>query len=126
MKVLNTLIQTKKVSIVNHNLKGNFQMQPIYTKQLEKLSNTEYVVSITFAVFSTPEHPFPIDLSATISGNFTFEASVPDIEAENFMAGPAIQILYPHLRSVVASLTATCYLQPLLLPLVDPRIFKDV
>lgn len=126
MKVLNTVISTKKVTITNHNLKGNFQMHPIYTKQIEKVSDYNYILSLTFSVFNTMDHPFPVDLTATITGQFTFDNETTEDQVENFMQIPAIQILYPHLRSVVASITAASYLQPLLLPLVDARVFKNV
>ena len=45
MKVLNTIIQTKKISIMNHNLKGNFKMNP-YDKESLKNSDTYTVTNV--------------------------------------------------------------------------------
>lgn len=126
MKVLNTVIQTKKVSIVNHNIKGNFQMAPIYTKQIEKTADKTYILTLNFSVFNTSDKPFPVDISASIAGTYTFDDTTTEEQMENFMQIPATQILFPHLRSLVSSVTASCYLQPLLLPLVDARIFQNV
>ncbi len=125
VKVLNTVIQTKRVSIVNHNLKGNYKLNPIFTKQIEKVDDKTYVLTLNVSVLNTPEAPFPIDLNASIQGTFTFDEA-NEIQIENFMLIPAVQVLFPHLRSIVSSVTASSYIQPLLLPLMDARVFKDV
>lgn len=126
MRVLNTVIKSKRVSIVNNNLTGNFQLFPIFTKQLEKVDQHSYEITLTFSVNSTSEKPFPLDVSISMSGLFTFEENTPEVEMENFMNLPAVQIVFPHLRALVSSITASCYVQPLLLPLVDPRVFINV
>ncbi|HEY8406071.1 MAG TPA: protein-export chaperone SecB [Acholeplasma sp.] len=125
MKVQNTLIQTKHIKLVNHNLKGNYKLNPIFTKQLEKVDDRTYILTISVSVVNTPTEPFPIDLSCSISGTFTFDEA-DEIQIENFLQIPAIQVLYPHMRSMIASVTTTSYMQPLLLPLVDARMFKNV
>lgn len=125
MKVLNTVIQVKKVSIINNDLKGNFQMAPIYTKQIEKIDDKTYILTLNFATLNTPDKPFPVDINVSIAGTFTFDSDTNETHMENFIQIPAVQILFPHLRSLISSVTASCYLQPLLLPLVDARIFTN-
>ncbi len=126
MKVLNTVIQVKKVSVINNDLKGNFQMAPIYTKQIEKVDSHTYILTLNFATMNTPEKPFPVDLNVSLSGTFTFDNETTETHMENFLQIPAVQVLFPHLRSLISSVTASCYLQPLLLPLVDARIFVNI
>ena len=60
MKVLNTIIQTKKISIMNHNLKGNFKMNPIYTKQLVKEDDYTYTLTLMFSVLIVKHTPFQL------------------------------------------------------------------
>lgn len=126
MKVLNTLIQTKKLSIINHNLNGNFKMNPIYTKQITKENNQTYTLVLMFSILSTTQNPFPIDLTAHLSATFTFSEDATEEQIENFLQVPAVQIIYPHLRSLISSVTASAYLQPLLLPLINPNLFQSV
>ena len=126
MKVVNTVIQTKRISIVNHNLKGNFKMNPIYTKQIIKESDYVYTLVLMFSVLNSKDNPFPIDLTAHLSATFTFSNDSSEEQIENFLQLPAVQIIYPHLRSLVSSVTASAYLQPMLLPLINPNIFKNI
>lgn len=126
MKVINTIIQTNKISIENHNLKGNFKMNPIYEKQIVKDSDKTYTVTLMFSILNSLEHPFPVDLTAHLSGTFTFSEHSTEHEMENFLAIPAVQIIFPHLRSLISSVTASAYLQPLLLPLLNPNVFKSI
>lgn len=126
MRVLNTVIKCKKVNISNNNLTGNFQLFPTFTKQIEKLDNQNYTLTLNFEVKSTSEKPFPLDIEASICGTFSFEQNLNEADVENFMMIPAVQIIFPHLRSLVSSVTANCYIQPLLLPLVDPRVFINI
>lgn len=126
MRVLNTAIQTKKISITNHNIKGNFKMNPIYTKQIIKESDRVYTLILMFSVLSSQTHPFPIDLTAHLAATFTFSEDSTEIQMENFLQLPAVQIIYPHLRSLISSITASAYLQPLLLPLINPNLFVNI
>lgn len=126
MKVVNTIIQTKKIFIENHNSKGNFKMNPIYTKQIIKEEDRTYTLILMFSVLNTADNPFPIDLTAHLSATFTFSEDSTEEQMENFLQLPAVQIIYPHLRSLISSVTASAYLQPLLLPLINPNIFKNV
>ncbi|WP_025725616.1 protein-export chaperone SecB [Acholeplasma granularum] len=126
MKVLNTNIQVKKVSIENHNLKGNFKMLPIYTKQIIKEDDLNYTLILGFSVLNSKENPFPIDMTVHLASTFTFSNESSEEQIENFMQIAAIQIIYPHLRSLVSSITASSYLQPLLLPLINANLFQNV
>lgn len=126
MRVLNTIIKTKEISVVNNNLNGNFQLFPVFHKEIKKIEDYNYEVILHFSVKNTPEKPFPLNMHAQMSGTFTFEPNTAEYEMENFMNLAAIQIVFPHLRSLVSSVTASCYVQPLLLPLVDPRVFINL
>ncbi|CDR31392.1 Bacterial protein export chaperone SecB [Acholeplasma oculi] len=126
MKVLNTVIQTKSISLKNNHLSGNFKMDPMYTKQIEKTDDKTYVLTLGFNAVNTPDKPFPIDISCHLQAIFTFDDQATELEIENFLQIPAVQIIYPHLRSLVSSITASAYLQPMLLPLVDARVFVNI
>lgn len=126
MKVLNTVIQTKKVYILNHNLQGNFQLKPIYSKQIEKIDDITYSLTLNFSVENTEKEPFPIDINVSLMGIFVFSNDSIEDDIENFMQLPAAQVLFPHLRSLISSVTSSSYLQPLLLPLIDVRVFKTI
>lgn len=126
MKVLNTQIKLKKLNIANNNLKGNFKMNPIYTKLIEKVEDNVYELTLNFSVLNSKDNPFPIDFNASVVGTFTFDSNSDEVKVERFMNLPAVQIIFPHLRAVVSSVTASSYMQPLLLPLSDVTKFVNL
>ncbi len=126
MKVINTQIKLKKLSIVNNNLQGNFKMNPIYTKSIEKVNNFSYNLTLNFSVLNSKEYPFPIDLNTSIIGVFNFDEKSDEIKMEKFMSTAAVQILFPHLRTIISSVTASSYMQPLLLSLTDVAKFITI
>ena len=126
MKVLNTQIKLKKLNIANNNLKGNFKMNPIYTKLIEKIEDNVYELTLNFSVLNSKDSPFPIDFNASVVGTFTFDSNSDEVKVERFMNLPAVQIIFPHLRAVVSSVTASSYMQPLLLPLSDVTKFVNL
>jgi len=126
MKVLNTQIRLKKLSINSNDLKGNFKMNPIYTKSIEKKEDFLYELTLNFSVLNSKEHPFPLDFICSVVGTFTFDKKSDEIKMEQFMNIPAVQIIFPHLRSIVSSVTASSYMQPLLLPLSDVTKFTTI
>lgn len=126
MKVINTQIKLKKLSIVNNNLQGNFKMNPIYTKSIEKVNDFSYNLTLNFSVLNSKEYPFPIDLNTSIIGVFNFDEKSDEIKMEKFMSTAAVQILFPHLRTIISSVTASSYMQPLLLSLTDVAKFITI
>ncbi len=126
MKVINTQIKLKKLSIVNNNLQGNFNMNPIYTKSIEKVNDFSYNLTLNFSVLNSKEYPFPIDLNTSIIGVFNFDEKSDEIKMEKFMSTAAVQILFPHLRTIISSVTASSYMQPLLLSLTDVAKFITI
>lgn len=126
MKVINTQIKLKKLTIVNNNLQGNFKMNPIYTKSIEKVNDFSYNLTLNFSVLNSKEYPFPIDLNTSIIGVFNFDEKSDEIKMEKFMSTAAVQILFPHLRTIISSVTASSYMQPLLLSLTDVAKFITI
>ncbi|MFA5693144.1 MAG: protein-export chaperone SecB [Acholeplasmataceae bacterium] len=126
MKVLNTQIKLKKLNVTNNNLKGNFKMNPIYTKLIEKIEDNVYELTLNFSVLNSKDNPFPIDFNVSVVGTFTFDSKSDEVKVERFMNLPAVQIIFPHLRAVVSSVTASSYMQPLLLPLSDVTKFVNL
>ena len=61
-----------------------------------------------------------------MSATFNFSEDSNEIDIENFLQLPAVQIIYPHLRSLISSVTASAYLQPLLRPLINPNLFHNI
>ena len=116
-----------EASIKNNNLPvGNFNLNPQIQRKIGKANSPEnaYVVEVRVEIHNTLENPFPIDLVASVSGIFIFEGdNAKDID--NFLKIQGFQMVFPHLRSLVANMTANAMLPPIFLPIVFADNFVD-
>ncbi len=60
----------------------------------------------------------PFILSAKISGYFLYESDFTDKEIKQSLEIDGIRLLYPHMRSLVSSLTGDALIKPFQLPLI--------
>lgn len=121
-----TLI-VNEASIKNNNLPvGNFKLNPQIQRRIGKASNSNnsYVVEVSVEIHNTPENQFPIDLFASISGVFNIEGDNSE-EINSFLQMQGFQMVFPHLRSLVANMTANAMITPIFLPIVFANQFKD-
>lgn len=74
---------------------------------------------------NTKEHPFPIDLSIEFESNYHFTPDYTKEAIANLMNISAVQMVFPFIRSAVNSVVTSALLPPLVLPIIDVRIFNE-
>ena len=116
-----------EASIKNNNLPvGDFKLNPQIQRRIGKASNSEnsYILEVRVDIQNTQANPFPIDLAASLSGIFNIEGDNID-EINNFLQLQGFQMVFPHLRSLVANMTANAMMPPIFLPIVFANQFED-
>ncbi len=116
-----------EASIKNNNLPvGDFKLNPQIQRRIGKAQNSEnsYVVEVRAEIHNTPENPFPMDLVASVSGIFNVEGDNME-EINNFLKIQGFQMVFPHLRSLVANMTANAMMPAIFLPIVFANQFED-
>lgn len=76
--------------------------------------NTMIVNLITYIFEDAEENNFPFEMRVDISGYFVMQGE----QIERFTAN-AIAILYPYIRAIVSTYTASANISPLILPAIN-------
>lgn len=84
-------------------------------KEIISISDNEQGLVLTF---SLEENPL-IDLTLRITGHFIFDQSIPVDDASAFMNKRAVQVVFPYLRTMISTVTASLMLEPIVLPVID-------
>ena len=118
----------KELSIINHDLKelSSFQIKPIFSKKISKISDNEYEVALRVELKDAPDNHFPFDLIATIALITKIEGDIDKKVLDDFLNINCVQIIFPYLRSSVTSLTSASLMTPLVLPIIDASTFKTI
>lgn len=127
IKINNIALIVNEASIKNNNLPvGEFKLNPQIQKKIRKANSPEnaYIVEVRAEIHNTPDNPFPIDLVASLSGIFNIEEDNEE-EINNFLQIQGFQIVFPHLRSLVANMTANAMMPPIFLPIVFTNQFEE-
>ena len=73
-QLANFRIVTNEVKIINHDMDGNFDVSPNINRQTGHIENSSnYFTKLTISFENTEEHPFPIDLSVTMTAIFDLQ-----------------------------------------------------
>lgn len=119
--LVNMRLITNEVHIKNNNLPdGQFSMVPRLSRNIRNIDNEHTAVELTVEIINSDEHPFPIDVRATMTGVFEV-STLPEDTVENFVKIQAIQIILPYIRALITSATAGSLYPPVVLPVIDVR-----
>lgn len=119
--LVNYSLITNEVSIVNHKLSnGNFTAAPKIRQSINKIDDNRTAVTYELKISNTKKNPFPIDLKVSMTGVFDVSKLEPD-KVDDFIKVQTCQIVFPQIRAIVASLTASALMPPLLIPIIDAR-----
>ena len=99
--------KTKKIEL-NQNL----------DKNIEKIDENKFKVSLNFEIFNLEEKPTPFTLSIKISGVFHL-SNWENKENITLATVNTIAILFPFVRSLVATVTANTSVPPYILPVFN-------
>jgi len=98
-----------------------FELVPKLGKETKEVGKNNYDVTLTFSLepVDNSERPFTIDVSLT--GHFKIEdvKEISEVAKNELINKNAVAILFPFLRSTVASLTICANIPPLVLPIVN-------
>ena len=117
---------TNEISVKNNNLPGgSFNLMPKIQRLIGKVDETHASVEIRVEIHNTEENPFPVDVIASMTGIFNM-SNIEEKDREKFLKIQSVQLILPHMRSLIASTTAAALMTPLMLPIYDARtLFPD-
>ena len=119
-------LATNEISIKNNYLPtGSFNLAPQIRRIINQMDDTRASVEIRVEIRNTEENPFPVDVIASMTGIFDM-SNIEEKDREKFLKIQSVQLILPHMRSLIASTTAAALMTPLMLPIYDARtLFPD-
>ena len=99
-----------------------FELHPNFHNQLIDIGNDNYDVELSVDIAPEENHPMPFKLSVSLIGHFSYSDdanSCSDEQKEDILRHNTIAILFPFLRSIVASLTTSANIPPLIMPILN-------
>ena len=112
-----------KLLFINNDVEAGkeFSLTPKFDKRVNNSEPDKYDVTLLFSLEPTDgtERPFTIEVSMT--GHFEIQNTdgISDETKNNLININAVAILFPFLRSTIASLTMCANIPPLVLPIVN-------
>ncbi len=100
-----------------YNENRTIEVNPQLTRQINKIDENQAEVVLTFAISSAEDLTTPFDFELSIRGIFEsnqWETTCPDVMKINTVA-----ILFPFLRSLIATVTANVNVPPYVLPVIN-------
>ena len=100
-------------------------IKPQFSRQVRKVNNNEKVnfIVLSVKIESTEAEPKPFDIHVSLVGIFEVEAKNETEERSFVIEGT--KLIYPYLRAAVTNLTASAYIAPLNLPIINGPIFPE-
>lgn len=101
----------------NKGFKDSKEGTPIDINIVPKIDikdNNMAITLITNIFNNALENNYPFEMQIDITGNFSTEDDSPDKFVKN-----AIAILYPYIRAIVSTYTASANITPLILPAIN-------
>ena len=99
---------------------GKFTVDPHLQRTINKIDDKCTAVTYDLEIKNTDEHPFPIDIRVSVTGLFDISGLQED-KVDDFIKVQSCQLVFPHIRTIVATLTSSSLMPPILLPIIDAR-----
>jgi preprotein translocase subunit SecB len=97
-----------------------FRILPEFSVSLSEPENEIYKVQLSVSIKSSEEKPQPFDLNVTMIGRFSIQMDNEDeVLKQTLLRDNTVAIMFPFVRSIVASLTVAANIPPLLLPVIN-------
>ena len=105
---------------------GSFTVDPQIHRKIDRIDDVNVAVTYVLEIKNTLEHPFPLDIVVSLTGIFDVSKLEND-KIDSFIKVQTCQIIFPQIRSIVSTLSANAFVQPILLPVIDSRkLFSDL
>lgn len=102
-----------------------FIIAPIFNKDILKIDEELYQINLGISISSSEDNPLPFNIEIEMVGEF--EICLQDeneILKDTLLNENAVAIMFPFLRSAVASLTTLANIPPLILPVTNFALQK--
>ena len=100
-----------------------FELFPHFQQKLMDRGDNNYDVQLSIQIAPNEENPVPFELKVTIIGHFTYDCSNDDMVSDQMkdciIHQNTVAILFPFLRAIVASLSTSANIPPLILPIMN-------
>ena len=110
----------KSVQVINGQ--HEFELHPDFQQNVIACGEDEYDVHLSVEIAGSEERPLPFHLKVALVGHFVFcseETNISSEMKEQIIRRNTISILFPFLRSIVATLTTSANIPTLLLPIMN-------
>ena len=96
-----------------------FELKPQFARQIRQVKENDklYFLVLEVKIESTEADPKPFNLKCRLVGAFEAEDVLTE-EDRQVLTISMTEIVYPYLRSAVSSLTATAFVNPIMLPVI--------
>lgn len=114
-----------KINRIRINPDDRVDMRPQFSREVRKVNNNPALnfVALSVKIETTEAEPKPFDIHVTLVGVYEIEVA-NQMEERDFVI-KATQDLYPYLRATVTNLTASAYMPPVNLPIINGPIFPE-
>ncbi|MCI8369597.1 MAG: protein-export chaperone SecB [Clostridia bacterium] len=115
-----------KLNRVKLNPEDKLDIKPQFSRQIRKVTGNDKLnfVALSVKIESTDDEPKPFNINATLVGVFEVEEMSGAADERRFVI-EATKLVYPYLRAAVTNLTASAYIAPLNLPVINGPIFPE-
>lgn len=121
-------INSMKLELLEKNKeKNDIIISPMFKRGIEDCGNDRYKVQLSLSIKSTEENPLPFDLSVIMTGDFELCMKEENNKLKNALLNDnTVAIMFPFLRSTIATLTTMANIEPLVLPVVNvTKVFNN-
>lgn len=105
------------------NKREQFEFEPKFGRELRDLGNNRYDFSLSVEIDSKEEHPMPFEMAVALTGHFLLKEEEDEqisYEMKNaLLTNNTTAILFPFLRSIVATVTSNANISALILPVMN-------
>lgn len=105
------------------NTKKKFEFEPKFARKLDELGNNKYDFSLSVEIGSKEDHSMPFELVVILTGHFLLkeeeEDPISDEVRKSLLMNNTSAILFPFLRSIVATVTSNSNMPALILPVMN-------
>lgn len=119
----------ERLCFVKHNIAVSnepISIQHHISKRTSKEKDGIFTSTLKFETVPTENVVYPFDIEVVLTGYFQLGADITDQNVINaIIEQNSFAILFPFLRSVIASLTATANIPPIILPIINLSQTKE-
>ncbi len=104
----------------NYVNENELKITPSFKMNIASSNTDEYNVQLIFSLQPNDENPLPFSMDVTMTGFFEIKMDTEnEILKQTLLHENTVAIMFPFLRAIIASLTSTANINPLILPVIN-------